>query len=232
MGLPDSTAVTSRGLYFAADDFWKGGVMRRLVVAITGASGAIYGIRALEVLREVPDLETHLIVSSGGRTTIASESGWTLDRVRALADVVHRDADVGASIASGSFPATGMLVAPCSIKTLSGIANCYTDTLVARAADVMLKERRRLVLLVRETPLHTGHLRLMTQASESGAVIMPPVPAFYHRPQTIMEIVDQTIGRALDQFGIDAGIVRRWEGVASAGRHDVPALVPRAEREG
>ena len=204
--------------------------MRRLIVAITGASGAIYGIRALEVLREVPDLETHLIVSAAGGTTIASETGWTLAAVRGLADVVHRDTDVGASIASGSYRATGMLVAPCSIKTLSGIANCFTDTLTTRAADVMLKERRRLVLLVRETPLHAGHLRLMAHASESGAMIMPPVPAFYHRPQTIMDIVDQTIGRALDQFEIDAGIVRRWEGVAGAGRHDVPALLPRADR--
>lgn len=200
-----------------------------MIVAITGASGAIYGIRALELLREVGDLESHLIISAGGRTTIASETGRTLDAVRGLADVVHRDSDVGASIASGSYRATGMLIAPCSIKTLSAIANCYADTLTARAADVMLKERRRLVLLVRETPLHTGHLRLMARASESGAMIMPPVPAFYHRPQTIMDIVDQTIGRALDQFEIDVGIVRRWEGVASAGRHDMPALVPRAD---
>lgn len=200
-----------------------------MIVAITGASGAIYGIRALELLREVGDLESHLIISAGGRTTIASETGRTLDAVRGLADVVHRDSDVGASIASGSYRATGMLIAPCSIKTLSAIANCYADTLTARAADVMLKERRRLVLLVRETPLHTGHLRLMARASESGAMIMPPVPAFYHRPQTIMDIVDQTIGRALDQFEIDVGIVRRWEGVASAGRHDMPALVPRSD---
>jgi flavin prenyltransferase len=192
-----------------------------LVVAITGASGAIYGIRALELLCAEPDVETHLVMSSSARATIVSETDYTLEDVRGLADVVHPEGSIGASIASGSFRTLGMLVAPCSIKTLSGIATCYADTLVTRAADVMLKERRPLVLLVRETPLHPGHLRLMQQAAESGAVIMPPVPAFYHRPQSLAEVVDQTVGRALDQFGLDLPAVNRWSGMGDALRGHV-----------
>jgi flavin prenyltransferase len=189
---------------------------RRLVVGITGASGVIYGIRALEVLQTVPDIETHLVISSDARRTIAVETDRTIDEVRALADVVHHESDVGASIASGSCPAIGMLVAPCSIKTLSAIANCYADNLIVRAADVTLKERRPLLLLVRETPLHLGHLRLLKLAAQAGAIIAPPVPAFYHRPATLDDVIDQTIGRSLDQFGIGTEAVRRWAGMRDA----------------
>lgn len=192
---------------------------RRLIVAITGASGAVYGIRTLELLREL-GVTTHLVMSRGAQATIASETDYTVPEVRALADVVHRESEVGASAASGSFPTAGMVVAPCSIKTLSGIANCYADNLITRAADVTLKEQRKLVLLLRETPLHLGHLRLMQQAAEAGAVIMPPVPAFYHRPSTIEDIVDQTVGRMLDQFDIESGVVQRWPGLGPRARSD------------
>lgn len=189
---------------------------QRLILAITGASGAVYGIRALELLAEIPEVETHLILTTGGRATIAHETDMTADEVRELADVVHSERNISASISSGSYQTSGMLVAPCSIKTLSGIATSYAENLVTRAADVVLKERRTLVLLLRETPLHTGHMRLMLQASESGAIVMPPVPAFYHRPQTVRDLLDQTIGRALDQFGIDIQGVYRWQGPESA----------------
>lgn len=185
--------------------------MKRLIVGITGASGAIYGVRTLEALAAVDDIETHLVVSAAGMQTIVEETGRSIGDVRKLADVVHSDKDIGASVASGSFRALGMLIAPCSIKTLSAVANSYCDTLVARAADVCLKERRRLVLMVRETPLHLGHIELMERAVRFGAVVMPPVPAFYHRPQSIDDIVDQTVGRALDLFDVDAGLVRRWK---------------------
>jgi flavin prenyltransferase len=182
-----------------------------MIVGITGASGVIYGIRALEMLREVDGIETHLVMSpSALRTAVEEEVGRSADEIRALADRVHGHKDIGASIASGSFICEGMLVAPCSIKTLSGIANCFADDLIVRAADVCLKERRRLVLMVRETPLHAGHIELMDRATRSGAVIMPPVPSFYTRPRTIADIVDQTVGRALDQFGIRHAAVRRW----------------------
>ncbi len=184
----------------------------RVVVALTGASGAIYGVRALEVLRELPDVETHLIVSKGARATLALETPYRLEDVQALADVVHADTNLAAPISSGSFRVRGMLIAPCSVKTLSGIAVCDGGNLVARAADVMLKERRPLVLLFRETPLHAGHIRIMQQATEAGAIVMPPVPAFYHLPQTIDDIVNQTVGRALDQLDLESGIVRRWTG--------------------
>lgn len=185
--------------------------MRRMIVAITGASGAIYGIRALELLRGVEDVETHLVISPAAlRTAAAEEVGKTSDEIRALADVVHSHKDIGASIASGSFRTEGILVAPCSVKTLSAIANCYADDLISRAADVCLKERRRVVLMVRETPLHAGHLSLMEQATRSGAVIMPPVPGFYSLPKTLDELVDQTVGRALDLFDFDLSVVRRW----------------------
>jgi flavin prenyltransferase len=191
-------------------------VSQRLVVAITGASGVILGIRLLEILKASSEVETHLILSHGARTTIASETDRSAEDVRALADVCYPESNVGASVASGSFSAMGMVVAPCSIKTLSSIANCYADNLISRAADVTLKEQRRLLLLVRETPLHRGHLRLMAQACESGATIMPPTPAFYHRPQTLESLVDQTVGRALDQFGFETEVVKRWTGVADA----------------
>lgn len=186
--------------------------MQRLIVAITGASGPILGIRTLEVLRGLDGVETHLILTAGAKTTIAYETDRSIADVRGLADVVHSDGNLGASISSGSFQTAGMLVAPCSIKTLSGIAHCDSGNLVTRAADVVLKEQRRLVLLLRETPLHRGHIRLMQEASENGAVIMPPVPAFYHRPRTLEDIIDQTVGRALDQFGVETGVVRRWRG--------------------
>jgi len=184
--------------------------MRRLIVALTGASGIVYGVRALQLLRDVADVETHLILSPAAIRTAAEELDIGADEIRGLADKVHSFRDVGASISSGSYKTIGMLVAPCSVKTLSGIAHCYNDELVVRAADVCLKERRRVVLLFRETPLHAGHIALMQQATLNGAVIMPPVPAFYHRPKTIDDIVTQTVGRALDLFGIDLPLVKRW----------------------
>lgn len=184
--------------------------MRRLIVALTGASGIVYGVRALQLLRDVEDVETHLILSPAAIRTATEELDIGAEEIRALADKVHSFRDVGASISSGSYKTIGMLVAPCSVKTLSGIAHCYNDELVVRAADVCLKERRRVVLLFRETPLHAGHIALMQHATLNGAVIMPPVPAFYHRPQTIDDIVTQTVGRALDLFGIDLPLVRRW----------------------
>lgn len=189
---------------------------RRIIVAITGASGFVYGIRLLESLRSVPDVETHLILSAGSRMTLASETSMGPDEIEAMADVVHPVRNLGASISSGSFSTEGMVVAPCSIKTLSGIANCYSDNLISRAADVVLKERRRLVLMVRETPLHAGHIRLMSDVTQAGAIIFPPVPAFYHRPTSVDEIVDQSVGRVLDLFDIDAGLFARWSGVTDA----------------
>lgn len=184
--------------------------MKRIIVAITGASGVIYGIRALEILSRLPEYEKHLILSPSAMRTMAAETDWTPESVRALADEFHNYRDIGASISSGSFKSLGMLVAPCSIKTLSGIANCYNDELIVRAADVCLKERRRVVLMLRETPLHAGHISLLDQATRNGAIVMPPVPAFYHRPKSIDDIINQSVGRALDLFGIDAKIVHRW----------------------
>ncbi len=188
--------------------------MKRLIVGISGASGAIYGVRLLQVLRDVEGVETHLVMSQAARQTLSLETDLSLRDVQALADVVHDARDIAASISSGSFKTAGMVILPCSIKTLSGIVNSYTDTLVTRAADVVLKERRPLVLCVRETPLHLGHLRLMTQAAELGAVIMPPVPAFYHRPQTLDDVINQTVNRVLDQFDIDLpeDLFTRWQG--------------------
>ena len=192
--------------------------MRRLIVGITGASGVIYGIRLLEVLRGVAEVETHLILSTAARQTIALETDRAVAEIEALAHHRHRPADIAAALSSGSFKTAGMVVIPCSIKTLSGIANCYADSLMVRAADVVLKERRRLVLVVRETPLHLGHLRLMEQVTEMGAIVMPPVPAFYHRPRTIEEIVDQTINRVLDALDIDLGsdLFARWQGPSAS----------------
>ena len=185
-----------------------------LVVAITGASGVIYGVEMLRVLRELGQ-ETHLIVSEAAGMNIAIETDYSLDEVKALADVVYDNKDIGAAVASGSFRTCGMIVAPCTVKTLSAIANSYTSNLVVRAADVTLKERRKLVLMVRETPLHKGHLDLMARAADYGAVILPPMPAFYHKPESIMDIVHQSIGKALDQVGIEHGLFKRWTG------HDV-----------
>ncbi|TDE14372.1 UbiX family flavin prenyltransferase [Jiangella asiatica] len=189
---------------------------RRLVVAITGASGALYGTRLLEICASLGDVETHLIVSRGARRTIASETGRTVAEVAALADVVHAEGDLGAAISSGSFPTCGMIVAPCSIKTLSGIANSYDDNLVVRSADVTLKEGRPLLLMVRETPLHRGHLRLMTLAAESGAVIYPPVPAFYTNPSSVADLVDHSCRRALERIGIGTPDTFRWQGMRDA----------------
>jgi flavin prenyltransferase len=183
----------------------------RLVVGITGASGTIYGVRLLEVLGQ-QGVETHLIMSEAARRVAELETGYAVEQIEALAGCVHRNSEIDAPVASGSFRTMGMIVAPCSIKSLSAIANSYNDSLLARAADVVLKERRKLVLVVRETPLHLGHLRLMAQATEYGAVILPPMPAFYHQPQTIADLVDQTVGKVLDQFGFDHDLYRRWQG--------------------
>ena len=189
----------------------------RIVIGISGASGATYGIRALQQLADNPQIETHLIVSKGGALTIQQETDFELKDVLALADVVHPDTNIGASIASGSFPTAGMLVAPCSMRTLGAIANSMADTLMIRAADVVLKEGRPLVLLVRESPLHRGHLRLMSLAAEAGAIIAPPVPSFYHRPTTVEEIVDHTVARALDCLIPDVGGAQPWEGLRPQG---------------
>ncbi len=183
---------------------------RRIVVGITGASGVIYGIRALQCLRAMEDIETHLILTDGARTSIAVETDWDVAAVPELADVNHRNDNLAASIASGSHLMDGMMVIPCSIKSLSGIANAYADNLLTRAADVMLKERRPLVLVVRETPLHKGHLDLMLRAADSGAILLPPVPAFYHRPQRIEDLVDHTVGKVFDLLGVSHQLYRRW----------------------
>ena len=187
---------------------------QRIIVGITGASGVAYGIRLLEVLRDAPGVEVHLIVSNAARRTIVLETDVTLAQVEALADSVHRIGDIAASIASGSFRTSGMVVVPCTMKTLSGIAHSWADNLLIRAAEVVLKERRRLVLVPRETPLHLGHLRLLVQAAEMGAVILPPMPAFYHRPTTIEEIIDQTVNRIIDLLGVslDDDLTPRWTG--------------------
>ena len=183
----------------------------RLILAITGASGAILGIRALELLRQA-GVETHLIVSQAAQATITQETDWKLEDVLALASVSYDPEDMGAAIASGSFVTYGMLVVPCSIKTLSAIANSFTHNLVARAADVCLKEGRPLLLAVRETPFHPGHLRLMTLAARSGAIIFPPIPSFYGRPQTLDEAIDNLVGRMLLRLGIDNSAYTRWKG--------------------
>jgi flavin prenyltransferase len=184
---------------------------QRLVVAISGASGVIYGVRTLERLREI-GIETHLVMTRAAKITLSHETDLKVADVEALASVVHPADDVGASISSGSFRTLGMIVAPCSIRSLSEIASGVTSGLLARAADVVLKERRRLVLLVREAPLHGGHLKAMLAATEMGAIIAPPVPAFYFRPKSLAEVIDQTVGRSLDLFGLEVQGVRRWEG--------------------
>ena len=188
--------------------------MKRLVVGISGASGATYGIRLLTVLQNMAGVETHLVLTAAARRTIPMETDFTVDRVEAMADHVYRPGDIAAPISSGSFRTVGMIVAPCSMKTVSGIASSYSENLMLRAADVILKERRRLVLLVRETPLHLGHLRLLTQVAETGAVVMPPVPAFYHQPATLEAVIDQTVNRALDVLDIDldTDLFVRWNG--------------------
>jgi len=192
---------------------------RRIIVGISGASGVIHGIRLLEGLRSVGGIETHVVISNAGKQTIALETDHSIADVEALADQVHRSGDISAPLASGSFDTSAMVIIPCSIKTLSGVANSYADNLLTRAADVVLKERRPLVLVARETPLHLGHLRLMTRVTEMGAVVMPPMPAFYYRPKSIQDIVDQTVNRVLDILNIDldADLFQRWQGGSSAG---------------
>ena len=185
---------------------------RRLIVGISGASGIVYGVRILQVLQH-SDIETHLVMSDSARMTLATELDLNVKEVEALATEVHNAKNIGATISSGSFKTMGMVVAPCSIKSLSEIAYGMTGGLLSRAADVVLKERRRLVLMIRETPLHSGHLRTMLQASENGAILMPPVPALYARPQSIDDMVNHTVGRCLDLFDIETDLVKRWAGM-------------------
>ena len=191
------------------------GVPRRLIVGITGASGAIYGIRILQALQG-SGVETHLVMSESARITLASESDMTAADVEALATEVHHPRNIGATVSSGSFKTMGMVIAPCSIRTLSEVAWGTTGNLLTRAADVVLKERRRLVLMLRETPLHAGHIQSMLQATQSGAIVMPPVPAFYARPKTIDDIVNHSVGRVLDLFDIETNLVERWAGLGKA----------------
>jgi 4-hydroxy-3-polyprenylbenzoate decarboxylase len=188
----------------------------RLVVGITGSTGSIYGIRLLEVLRGRPGVETHLVISQAGKRTLVEETDHSVRDVEALATQAYDDRDIGAALASGSFRTAGMVIAPCSIKTVSALATSFASTLIARAGDVTLKEGRPLVVVARETPLHAGHLRQLLTLAEIGAVILPPVPAFYHRPRTLDDLVNHTVGRILDRFGIDHGLVPEWRGTGRA----------------
>jgi 4-hydroxy-3-polyprenylbenzoate decarboxylase len=187
--------------------------MRRLIIGISGATGAIYGVRLLQVLKSAPDIETHLVMSKAAERTVTYETELTIPQIRAMADVSYNIADIGATVSSGSFHTEGMIIAPCSMKTLAAVTHSLSIDLLGRAADVILKERRPLVLLVREAPLHLGHLRLMVQAAEMGAIIVPPVPAFYNFPKTLDDVVNHTVGRVLDLFHIDVDIVKRWQGM-------------------
>jgi 4-hydroxy-3-polyprenylbenzoate decarboxylase len=184
----------------------------RLVVAITGATGSIYGIRLLELLRGYPDLETHLVISRPGKRTIVEETDWAVADVEALATHRYDNNDIGASIASGSFKTAGMVIAPCSVKSASAVATCHSDNLIARAADVTLKEGRPLIMLVRETPLHLGHLKMLTTLTEMGAVVLPPMPAFYNRPREVDDIVNHTVARVLDRLNLPQSLVAEWQG--------------------
>ena len=190
-----------------------GNEKKRLILGISGASGLPYGVRMLEVLSGLPDYEIHLVMSSAAKLNVGIETDLDVPSLEKLAHVVHNNKDLAASISSGSFKTEGMIIAPCSMRTLSGIVNSYADNLLLRAADVVLKERRRLVILTREAPLHLGHCRLMYEASKMGVIVFPPVPAFYNRPQTIDDILNASVGRALDLFGIETGIVKRWMGI-------------------
>ncbi|MFH1003598.1 MAG: UbiX family flavin prenyltransferase [Chloroflexota bacterium] len=185
----------------------------RLIIGITGATGAIYGVRLMEVLSQAKDVETHLIISDAGSINIEYETDWKTEDVIALADYTYDVNDITARLSSGSFKRDGMIVAPCTVKTMSALANSYTSNLVVRAGDVTLKEGKKLLLLVRETPLHIGHIRNMERLAEMGAIIMPPIPAFYHRPQTIQDLVDHTVGKALDFFDIEHNLFERWRGI-------------------
>jgi len=184
---------------------------RKIIVGISGASGTVYGIRLLEVLKSYDDIETHLVISDIAKEIIQHENGRDPDEVLNLADIVHPIHHLGASISSGSFLTEGMIIAPCSVKSLSGIANSYNDNLLVRAADVCLKERRKLIIVLRETPLHLGHLELMTRATRYGATLLPPMPSFYHNPKTIDDIVNQTVGKVLDNFGVEHNLFKRWK---------------------
>lgn len=184
----------------------------RLIIGMSGSSGVIYGIRLLEMLKDIDNVETHLVMSSYARLNIGIETDYSPQYVEELADVVHNHRNQAANISSGSFKTDGMIIAPCSMKTLSGIVNSYADSLIIRAADVVLKERRKLVLMPREVPLHTGHCKLMFEASQLGAIIAPPMPAFYNKPQTIDDIVNHSVSRVLDLFDIDTGTAKRWDG--------------------
>lgn len=186
---------------------------KRLIVAITGATGVIYGVRLLQTLQELPDVESHLLISEAGVLNLHQELDMKRKDVEALADIVHNVRDVGASIASGSFQSDGMIIAPCSMKTLAAVAHGLSDNLITRAADVVLKERRRLILMVRETPFNLAHLRNMTAVTEMGGIIFPPLPGFYHRPQSIQEMVDHTVGRVLDMFALPHELTPRWNGL-------------------
>lgn len=197
----------------------SGDPTKRLIVGISGASGAIYGIRLLELLRET-EIETHVIISRAAQMTIATETDLKVADIEALADVVHPNQDVGAACSSGSFQNLGMVIAPCSVKTLSEIASGVTANLISRAADVALKERRRVVLMLRETPLHLGHIRSMAAVTEAGAIVYPPVPAFYAKPQSLEDMVDHSLGRVLDLFDINLGTVRRWSGLKKKTKAD------------
>lgn len=190
--------------------------MRRIIIGITGASGVIYGIRLLQVLQPIEDVETHLIMSKSGKLNIGLETDMSIADVEALADVVHNSYNIAANISSGSYRTEGMIVAPCSMKTLSAIVHSLTDDLLSRAADVVLKEGRKLVLMPREAPLHVGHCKLLYEAAQLGAFIAPPMPSFYNHPQTVDDIINHSVGRALDLFDLDPGIVKRWAGVQSA----------------
>jgi 4-hydroxy-3-polyprenylbenzoate decarboxylase len=192
--------------------------MKKIIVGMSGASGVIYGIRLLEILRSIATVETHLVASNAAAITIGLETGYTMDQVTALADVSYRFKDIAAPVASGSFKTDGMIVAPCSMKTLAGITYSFSDNLLLRAADVVLKDRRRLVLVPRETPLHLGHIRMMAQVTEMGAIIAPPMPAFYHKPATIDDIINQTVNRILDliEVELEKDLFKRWQGGGAA----------------
>lgn len=190
-------------------------VKKRIIIGISGSSGVNYGIRLLEILKDIEEIESHLVMSSAGKMNVPIETDYSVKAVEALADVVHKYQDVAANISSGSYKTEGMIIAPCSMKTLSSIVSSYSDNLLSRAADVVLKEGRRLVLMPRETPLHTGHCKLLFEASQMGIFIAPPVPAFYNRPTTLDDIINHSVGRVLDLFDIDTSIVKRWSGSKS-----------------
>ena len=201
---------------------------KKLIVGISGATGAIYGVRILEILAKLDDVETHLVLTKAGKMTIGVETPFSIKDVEALADVVHDINNVGASISSGSFRTAGMVIAPCSMKSMGGIANSLGGDLLVRAADVILKERKKLVLVVRETPLHLGHLEAMAALTRMGAVIFPPVPAFYHRPKSLDDVINQSVTRILDQFDIDVKLFHRWDDTGMSRHPDADKATPLA----